>query len=130
MYISQTHGARLFVVSCCIVASRVLCYLKVMVCFYTAQYPVSWTTQSAFLFASRQTCSFRHIRGFSGKSFRGRQHYYAQRANTHISTTVYRQVLIYTAEWTEASWIERECPNFETVAKGGFDWPGVGAGQE
>ena len=33
MYISQTHGARLFVVSCFIVAFRVLCYLKVMVCF-------------------------------------------------------------------------------------------------
>ena len=42
----------------------------------------------------------------------------AQRLFTHISTTVYSQVLIYTAESTEASWRERKCPNFETVAKG------------
>ena len=36
---------------------------------------------------------------------------------TFISTTVYSHVLIYTAESTEASWRERKCPNFETVAK-------------
>ena len=36
----------------------------------------------------------------------------AQRLFTHISTTVYSQVLIYTAESTEASWSERKCPNF------------------
>ena len=36
----------------------------------------------------------------------------AQRLFTHISTTVYSQVLIYTAESTEASWNERKCPNF------------------
>ena len=42
----------------------------------------------------------------------------AQRLFTHISTTVYSQVLIYTAESTEASWSERKCPNFETVSKG------------
>ena len=40
----------------------------------------------------------------------------AQRLFTHISTTVYSQVLIYTAESTEASWIK--CPNFETVTTG------------
>ena len=28
------------------------------------------------------------------------------------------RVLIYTAEWTGASWIERKFPNFEMVAKG------------
>ena len=39
----------------------------------------------------------------------------AQRLFTHIATTVYSQVLIYTAESTEASWSERKCPNFETV---------------
>ena len=35
---------------------------------------------------------------------------------THISTTVYsqEQVLIYTAEFTGASWRERKRPNFET----------------
>ena len=42
----------------------------------------------------------------------------AQRLFTHISTTVYSQVLIYTAESTEATWSERKCPNFDTVAKG------------
>ena len=36
----------------------------------------------------------------------------AQRLFTHISTTVYSQVLIYTAESTEALWSERKCPNF------------------
>ena len=35
-----------------------------------------------------------------------------------MSTTVYSQVLIYTDESAEASWIERKCQNFETVAKG------------
>ena len=42
----------------------------------------------------------------------------AQRLFTHISTSVYSQVLIYTAESTEASWSERKCPNFETVTTG------------
>ena len=42
----------------------------------------------------------------------------AQRLFTRISTTVYSQVLIYTAESTEASWSERKCPNFETVTTG------------
>ena len=37
---------------------------------------------------------------------------------THISATDPSQVLIYTAEWTEASWRERKCPNFETAAEG------------
>ena len=40
----------------------------------------------------------------------------ARRLFTHISTTV--QVLIYTAESTGASWTERKCPDFETVAEG------------
>ena len=41
---------------------------------------------------------------------------YARRLFTHICTAVCSQVLIYTAEWTYYSWIERKCPNFETVA--------------
>ena len=36
-----------------------------------------------------------------------------------MSTTVYSQVLIYTAESTGPSWRELICPGFETVAKGG-----------
>ena len=37
---------------------------------------------------------------------------------------LYSQVLIYTAEWTEATWRDRKCPNLKTVAKGGFK-PGL-----
>ena len=35
--------------------------------------------------------------------------------------TIHSQVIIYKAEGTEVSWIERKCPNFKTVAKGGFE---------
>ena len=42
----------------------------------------------------------------------------AQRLFTHMSTTVYSQVLIYTAESTEASRRERKCPNFRNGSKG------------
>ena len=68
------------------------------------------------LFLPWQTCSLRHQLGFSWKH--SSHAAIAQRLFTHISTTVYSQVLIYTAESTEASWRERKCPNFETVAKG------------
>ena len=44
--------------------------------FYAVQYPVRWNAQSALHFTTWQTCSFRHL-----------------------STAVYSQVLIYTAEW-------------------------------
>ena len=40
---------------------------------------------------------------------------------THIFTAVYSQVLVYTAELTDASWRERKCTHIETVAKGGFE---------
>ena len=63
-----------------------------------------------------QTCSFRHQLGFSWKH--SSHAAIAQRLLIHMSTTVYSQVLIYTAESTEAPWSERKCPNFETVAKG------------
>ena len=39
----------------------------------------------------------------------------------HMSTAVYSQLLIYTAEWTGASWRERKCPSFETLTKGDSD---------
>ena len=63
--------------------------------FYIAQYPVR------SLFLSWQTCSFRHQLGFSWKH--SSHAAIAQRLFTHMSTTVYSQVLIYTAESTEAS---------------------------
>ena len=56
------------------------------------------------------------VLGFSGKH--SSHAAIAQRLFTHISTTVYSQVLIYTAESTEASWSERKCPHFETVTTG------------
>ena len=93
----------------------------VKVCFYIVQYPVCWTTQSAlhWLFLP-DTSVHSDTNSTSLGSIMPRGNY-AQRLFTHISTTVYSQVLIYTAEWTEASWRERKCPNFETVAKGGFE---------
>ena len=56
------------------------------------------------------------VLGFSWKH--SSQAAIAQRLFTHIYTTVYSQVLIYTAESTEASWSERNCPNVETVTPG------------
>ena len=41
----------------------------------------------------------------------------AKTIHSHFHHCLY-QVLIYTAEWTGASWSERKCPNFKTVAKG------------
>ena len=90
------------------------CKMKVTVCFYIAQYPVRWTAQSALHFTPLTdlfipTPSILATQQFCAKIF------------IHISTTVHSHVLIYTAEWTEASWREQKCPNFETVAKEGFE---------
>ena len=40
---------------------------------------------------------------------------------THIATTVYSQVLIYTAESTGASMERRKMPNLPNGSKGGFE---------
>ena len=76
--------------------------VKVKVWFYIALYPVRWTAQSALhsppladLFIPTP------ILGFSWKH--SSHAAIAQGLFTHISTTVYSQVLIYTAESTEAS---------------------------
>ena len=45
------------------------------------------------------------------------------RAKT-IHSHFHHRLFIYTGEWTEASWRERKCPNFETVAKWVFE-PGL-----
>ena len=90
---------------------------KKKVCFYIAQYPVRWTAQSASHFSSPgRPVHSDTVLGYSWKH----SSYAAitQRLFTDMSTTVYSQVLIYTAESTEASWRERKCPNFEKVAKG------------
>ena len=66
--------------------------------FYIAQYPVRWTAQRALHFCLPwQTCSFRHQLGFSGKHS-SQAAITRQGLITHIATTVYSQVLIYTAE--------------------------------
>ena len=76
------------------------------VCFYIAQYPVRWTAQSGRpVHPGTNSTSLGSIQPCCN---------YARR----LSTTVYSQVLIYTDEWTEASWRELKCPNVETVAKG------------
>ena len=92
--------------------------------FYIAQYPVRWTAQSALHFCLPwQTCSFRHQLGLSGK-------HSSQAASTRqgkitrISTTVYSQVLIYTAESTGASMERTKMPNLRNGSKGGFE-PGL-----
>ena len=95
---------------------------KVKVCFYIAQYPVRCTAQSASL-------SGRPVRLHSDTNSTpfGKHSSHAaimcedySLAFPPLSNSVYSQVLIHTSEWTEASWRERKCPNFETVAKGWF----------
>ena len=76
----------------------ILCQYKTLkVCFYMVQYPIRWTAQSALHFTSRQTCSFRHQLGFSG---RHSSHAEITREDYLLTfpQTVYSQVLIYTAE--------------------------------
>ena len=78
--------------------------VKLKVCFYIALYPVRWTAQSALHFTHWQTCSFqpqlRFSRKYSSHDAITREYY------SHISATVYSQALVYTAEWTGASWRE------------------------
>ena len=90
---------------------------KEKVCFYTAPYPVCWTTQTVLHSSSPGRPVHSDTNSASPGSILACSNF-AQRLITHISTTVYSQVLIYTAHWTEVSWRERKYPNFETVAKG------------
>ena len=49
----------------------------------------------------------------------------ARRPFVQTSISVCSQVLIYTAEWTVATWYERNCQSFKTAARGfepGFSW--------
>ena len=80
-----------------------------------------YSAQSTLHFTPWQTCSFRHQFSFSGKNSTISSHaaiLTARKLFTHISTSVYIQVLIFTAEWTGALWREQKWPNFETAAKG------------
>ena len=77
--------------------------VKVKVWFYIALYPVHWTAQSALHFRPLADLAV-HSDTVLGFSWKHSSHAaIAQRLFTHISTTVYSQVLIYTAESTEAS---------------------------
>ena len=64
-------------------------------------YPVSWIDQNTLHFIPWQTCSFWPQLDFSGKhsshAASTREDYY------YISSTIHRQLLIYTAEWTGAT---------------------------
>ena len=86
------------------------------VCFYVAQYPVRWTTQNALHFTPG-----RHVHSDTNLASLGSilvMQHYVRRLFSHISTTIYSQVLIYTAERTGASWRDRRCTNFKRVANG------------
>ena len=75
---------------------------KIRVCLYIVQYPVRCIAQSALHFSSPgRPVHSDTVLGFSWKH--SIHAAIAQRLFTHISTTVYSQVLIYTAESTEAS---------------------------
>ena len=65
---------------------------------YIAQYPVHWTTQFALHFTPLQTCSFRHQLDFNWKLSSHAAFINARRLFTHVSTTFYSQVPIYTAK--------------------------------
>ena len=70
--------------------------------FYIAQYPVRRTAQSTLHFSSPGRSVHSDTNSASLGSILAMQQI-AQRLFTHMSTTVYSQVLIYTAESTEAS---------------------------
>ena len=71
----------------------------VKVCFYIAQYPVHWTAQRALHLSSPG----RPVHSDTNSAWKHSSHAaIAQRLLTHMSTTVYSQVLIYTSESTEA----------------------------
>ena len=91
-----------------VILDRINQFLPSKKYFFTAQYSVDWTTQNALHFTPWQTCSFRHQLDFSGKH--SSLAAIKQRLFTHMFTTLYRQVLIYT-EWTGAPWRERKCPD-------------------
>ena len=90
---------------------------NVKLCFYIAQYPVHWTAQSSLhsdLFIPAPT-------RLPWEAFLATQQLRAKTNHSIISTTVYSYVVMYTAEWTGASWRERKCPNFETVGDSNLD---------
>ena len=87
-------------------------------------YPVRWNAQSTLYFSSPGRPVRCDTNSASLGSILAMQQLLENTIFTHISTAVYNQVLIYTADWTEASWRERKCPNCETVSKGGFE-PGL-----
>ena len=91
--------------------------------FYIAQYPVRWTAQSvvhllpslADLFIPTPTRLQREA-FYTSHAAITRNDYI-----THISTTVYSQILIYTAESTRASMERTKMPSLRNGSKAGFE---------
>ena len=93
------------------------CRSKVEVWFYIAQYPVSWTAQSALHFSSPD----RPVHSDTNPASLGSILAMQQLRNEYSLTCPPLSIARYhffTAESTEASSRERKCPNFEMVAKG------------
>ena len=104
---------------------KTLQQLHVKVCFYIALYPVRWTAQSASHFSSPGRPVHSDTNSASLGSILATHQLSTKTNHSHyISTAFHSQILIYTAEWTKASWRERKCPNFKMVAKRGLK-PGL-----
>ena len=87
------------------------------VCFYIAQYPVHWTALT--LPYTWQTCPFWHQLGFSGKHSSHAAITRKDNSFTFPLWSIARYSCTHLYSWVNwASWRERKCPNFETVAKG------------
>ena len=99
------------------VSSFVYLFSRWGICFYIVHYPVHWTAQSTLPSPGRPVHS-----GTNSTSLVNilatQAHAAIMCEDTHISTIVYSQVLIYTTEWTGTSWREQQCPSFETVTRG------------
>ena len=83
--------------------------------FYIAQYPVRWTAQSALHFTPG-----RPVHSDTNSTYLGsisNAAITARRLFIYISTAVYTQVLIYTAERTGASW-RTKIPKLRNSSKG------------
>ena len=86
-------------------ANDIVMYLKGMVLYSAVSSPLDRSKRFPLSSPGRPVHSDT-VLGFSWKH--SSHAAIAQRLFTHISTTVYIQVLIYTAESTEASWSERK----------------------
>ena len=94
--------------------------------FYITQYPVRWTAQGALHFLPSLTDLFipTPFSASPGSILAMQQLRATTKSLTLISTTVYSQVLIYTAESTGASMERTKIPNLPNGSKGALE-PGL-----